>query len=220
MSGSQNAKQRGIGWRLAMCGLLILAGWLIYLNFSITAKFDGRRWDLPAQVYARPLELYAGLALDVARLERELLRLGYQSTTEAPQQPGSFRPSRRGIDLVTREFRFWDARQPALSLRVEFNGPQISRLQTQNRDTAIVRLSPLSMVHDFMITSRHLVIVFPPLDFERLDAPVQLTKAVLLVKGRNDYAHINRLGHRFSSPASHHASAGQFASLPKRIAVR
>ena len=35
-------------------------------------SFEGRRWTLPAQVYAAPLELYAGLPLSLADLEHEL----------------------------------------------------------------------------------------------------------------------------------------------------
>ena len=108
--------------------LALVLAWLAYLDFTITRKFDGRRWDLPAQVYARPLELYAGLSLPPERLARELQRLGYRRTAQWPSRPGSFRATRRRIELLTREFRFWDALQPATALNIEFAGDRVTRL--------------------------------------------------------------------------------------------
>ena len=42
---------------------LAIAGYLFYLDRLVTRQFEGRRWTLPAQVYAAPLELYAGAPL-------------------------------------------------------------------------------------------------------------------------------------------------------------
>jgi len=153
---------------LALLGLLA-AGWLLYLNFSITQKFDGRRWDLPAQVFARPLELYAGLDLTPARLEQELLRLGYASVAAEPSQPGSFRRTGQKLSLVSRPFRFWDQRQPALALQVEFTGPAIRRLRDGKGDVAIARLDPL------MVGS-----IFPTHGEDRLIVTPEQTPALLI----------------------------------------
>ncbi|MCL4720880.1 MAG: hypothetical protein KJ041_02785, partial [Gammaproteobacteria bacterium] len=52
----------GIGF----VSVLLLAGlttYIVLLDRQIVSQFEGRRWDLPAQVYARPLEIYAGLRL-------------------------------------------------------------------------------------------------------------------------------------------------------------
>jgi penicillin-binding protein 1B len=35
----------------------------VHLDKVVRAKFEGKRWALPARVYARPLELYVGRAL-------------------------------------------------------------------------------------------------------------------------------------------------------------
>ena len=63
--------------------LLALLAWIFHLDRKITAQFEGRRWTLPAQVYAEPTELYVGLPLTADSLERELQRLGYRRTAEA-----------------------------------------------------------------------------------------------------------------------------------------
>jgi len=113
------------------------------LNHEVTQRFEGRRWDLPARIYARPLEIYAGIAISPERLERELLRLGYAPVTGPPRRPGSYRRARRRIDLVTREFRFWDSRQPATRLTIAFDERQIIGLSDGTREIPIIRLDPL-----------------------------------------------------------------------------
>jgi len=54
-------------WRtlLAIVGgtALVCAAYIFYLDWLVTHQFEGRRWTLPAQVYAAPLELYSGLQL-------------------------------------------------------------------------------------------------------------------------------------------------------------
>ncbi|MCJ7603901.1 MAG: hypothetical protein MUO63_20695, partial [Desulfobulbaceae bacterium] len=49
-----------------------------YLNKVIRAKFDGKRWAIPAVIYARPLELYPDLPFTPEMLEEELLLGGYR----------------------------------------------------------------------------------------------------------------------------------------------
>ena len=51
--------QRGIAL-LAMLGLLVAIVVVAILDRRVTQQFEGRRWTLPARVYAQPLELYAG----------------------------------------------------------------------------------------------------------------------------------------------------------------
>src|SRR2546430_9186877 len=58
---------------LLAVGLAALGGtlYVLYLDRLVTRQFEGRRWTLPAQVFAAPLELYTGLALSPAQLEED-----------------------------------------------------------------------------------------------------------------------------------------------------
>ena len=87
---SRKLKRQILAGSLLVAGALVIAllVWIIYLDRIITAQFEGRRWTLPAQVYAEPLELYAGEALGADTLEQELKRLGYRRV-DAAEQPGS-----------------------------------------------------------------------------------------------------------------------------------
>ncbi|HET7758221.1 MAG TPA: hypothetical protein VFK87_13275, partial [Steroidobacteraceae bacterium] len=70
---------------------------MLYLDRLVTRQFEGRRWTLPAQVYAAPLELYAGLALTEGELEQELERLHYRRVAQL-ERPGSYRVNGTRID--------------------------------------------------------------------------------------------------------------------------
>lgn len=63
--------------RLTLLGLVLLAGWMVYLDAQVTSRFEGRRFEVPSRVYARPLELYSGAPISAAALEQELALAGF-----------------------------------------------------------------------------------------------------------------------------------------------
>ena len=77
-----------IVWIPLLACVAAFAVYLVDLDHLVTSRFDGRRWNLPAHVYARPLELYAGLPLSADGLAAELKRLGYRNVAVA-DKPGS-----------------------------------------------------------------------------------------------------------------------------------
>jgi penicillin-binding protein 1B len=147
---------------LVVGGLVIaLLVWIVYLDRIVTAQFEGRRWTLPAQVYAEPLELYAGQLFGADTLEQELKRLGYRRADQA-QEPGSY--SRRGtrIDLVNRRFQFWDALQEPQLISIATRGNSIESMRNgRNEDVAIFRLDPLLIGSIFPIHGEDRVVVTP-----------------------------------------------------------
>ena len=135
--------------------------WVFTLDRKITSQFEGRRWTLPAQVYAEPTELYAGLPFSADTLEQELQRLGYQRVAQ-PKIPGSY--SRRGarIDLVNRRFRFWDAMQEPQALSITTRGNAIEDMRNgRNEEVPIFRLDPLLIGSIFPIHGEDRVVVTP-----------------------------------------------------------
>ena len=54
-----------LGWalKLSLVALVIVAGFAVYLDAVVQEKFSGKRWTIPAKVYARPLELFTGQKL-------------------------------------------------------------------------------------------------------------------------------------------------------------
>jgi penicillin-binding protein 1B len=43
----------GLGVKLSLVGLVVLAGFAVYLDAVVQEKFSGKRWTIPAKVYAR-----------------------------------------------------------------------------------------------------------------------------------------------------------------------
>jgi penicillin-binding protein 1B len=150
------------GAGLVVGGLVLaLLVWIVYLDRIITAQFEGRRWTLPAQVYAEPLELYAGQTFGADTLEQELKRLGYRRADQA-ETPGSY--SRRGtrIDLVNRRFQFWDALQEPQLISIATRGNAIESMRNgRNEDVPIFRLDPLLIGSIFPIHGEDRVVVTP-----------------------------------------------------------
>ena len=112
---SRQKLQRGFAI-IALLALLAAIILVAVLDRRVTQQFEGRRWTLPARVYAQPLELYAGQNLSSARFAQELERLGYIPQTPV-DRPGTFRRKGDSVDVYVREFRFSDATQPAQKLR-------------------------------------------------------------------------------------------------------
>jgi penicillin-binding protein 1B len=134
-------------WRgvLAVAGafILIFFGYALYLDHVVTSKFEGRRWTLPAQVYAAPLELYAGLPLSNVQIEHELQRLQYRQVTQL-SRPGTYRKRPGRIDVALRAARFADELRPSQILTIQVNSGAIVGMQdAQAADVAIARLEPL-----------------------------------------------------------------------------
>lgn len=141
--------------------LLALLAWTVYLDRKITAQFEGRRWTLPAQVYAEPTELYAGQSFSADALERELKRLGYRRV-DKPERGGSYARNGARIELVTRRFQFWDAVQDSQRLSVVSNGEAIESMRdARGVDVPILRLDPLVIGSIFPIHGEDRVIVTP-----------------------------------------------------------
>src|SRR5882724_9127882 len=57
-------------WRYSRYTLLA-AGFTLYLDIRVRSEFEGRRFALPARIYARPLELHAGLRIAQIDVVRE-----------------------------------------------------------------------------------------------------------------------------------------------------
>src|SRR5919109_764890 len=97
-------------WFSFLVVTLLAAGFTLYLDFRVRSEFEGRRFALPARIYARPLELHAGLRIAPPDLIEELKNLGYK---EGPREgePGWFSRSGERLEIALRPFVFWDGAQ-------------------------------------------------------------------------------------------------------------
>ena len=164
--------------------LLLVAAYALYLDFRVRDEFEGRRFALPARVYARPLELHVGLRLPIGALEQELRQLGYRAGA-AVAEGGWYVRAGDSIEIGTRAFVFWDGPQPAQQLRAQFaQGKLVSLQDAAGADVALARLEPLLIGG-----------IYPAHNEDRLlvkldEVPAQLVQALISIEDRKYYSHI------------------------------
>ncbi len=132
---------RSLAWRAAVLVLVFAAGYAVWLDIRVRAQFEGKRWALPARVYARAVELWPGARLAPDTLEDELRRAGYHRE-DRPHRPGSYLRAGNRFVIEAREFRFWDAVEPARRIEVGFNTGVVRTLDAGGGPAVIVRLDP------------------------------------------------------------------------------
>ncbi len=168
----------------ALMLLLALSSYVWYLDITIREVFEGRRFALPARVYARTLELYPGARISREAFGAELARLGYREALQA-DEPGSFRRTHNGYEIVTRAFTFWDGTQPSRALRLEFDGGRLAALHDMRKAeaVAILRLEPPLVGGIYPGHNEDRVLV-------RLEqVPQHLLDALLAIEDRKFYSH-------------------------------
>ncbi len=134
-----------LGWaiKLSLVGLVVLAVFAVYLDAVVQEKFSGKRWTVPAKVYARPLELFVGQKLAKDDFLKELDALGYRRES-AVAGPGGVSVAGNNIELHSRGFQFYESVEPSQRVRVRFSGDYVAGLtQAGGGNLAVARLEPL-----------------------------------------------------------------------------
>lgn len=165
-------------------GVLALSVYLIGLDREVRNRFAGARWALPAQVYAAPLELYSGEALNAEVLRHELERLGYRLVA-VPEGPGTFSITRDRALIHTRAFNFWDGPQPEAALAVQIGSTAISGVVDASNGTPrdIVRLDPMLIGSIYPSQGEDRVLV------KLSEVPALLPKGLIAVEDHSFYSH-------------------------------
>jgi penicillin-binding protein 1B len=162
---------------------LAAALYVLYLDHLVTKQFEGRRWTLPAQVYAAPLELYAGLPLSLPELEHELQRLHYRRADRL-ERPGTYRWQGEHIEVALRPARFADETRPAQVLSITGAGAALAALRdSAGHDVPVLRLEPLLIGSIFPIHGEDRIVVTPA------EVPALLPAALKAVEDRKFDTH-------------------------------
>ena len=130
--------------KLFLTALVAGAMVLIYLDARITATFTDKMWELPARVYARPLELFEGARLAADDLAYELEVLGYRKVSH-PRSPGQVARNGSRFEIYTRGFDFPQEREPARRIWVDTRGGRVSELSGGGKSIDLMRLDPVQI---------------------------------------------------------------------------
>ena len=166
---------------LALLGLIGVGSYVVYLDQTITRTFEGRRWTVPAQVFAQPLELYAGMELSQEAFLIELDRLGY-SQQNSGKVPGTYHIDPRYVVVTLRPFRFPEGLRAAQTVSARFRSDRLSRLVSDGQSVSI-RLEPAVIGSFFPSHGEDRLIVEPA------NIPLLLKQTLIAVEDRNFDSH-------------------------------
>lgn len=179
--------RRAVLWSVLGILLVLLlgaAGMLRSLSHTVRSQFEGKRWALPARVYARPLELFVDLPLTPEELTSELTLLGYRHTAQI-EGPGSFTRQGDTFQITTRAFRFGDGEEPSVPVKAVLQRRRVVSLTYvhSGEPLPVVRFDPLLIGSIYPAHHEDRILV-------RLgDVPPLLVNALLAVEDHRFYAH-------------------------------
>lgn len=176
--------KKALSWffKLSIVGVVILGVLMAYLDAQVRTKFEGKRWALPAKVFARPLELYPTLAIKKQHLLQELNQIGYKRVPNV-LTPGQYSATTNEVDIHRRFVQLWDSDEPAARIRVRFNADTIDALWIDGQPAAIARLEPLLIggIYPAHNEDRHLIKIE--------DVPQLLVDTLVAVEDREYFDH-------------------------------
>ena len=162
----------------ALILLAVFCAYALVLSITVIFAFEDRRWDIPAHVYAAPLEIYPGMALTAADLSVSLAQTGYERVA-AVRREGEYRLDSNRITLWTRSFQHWDAVEPAQRVVIEFDTDRVAVIRNQfKQPLPLLRLDPMRLGSLFSSHHEDRILVEPE------DLPLLLVSALKTVEDR------------------------------------
>ena len=175
-------RARPILLKLFLAGLVAGGMILIYLDARITTTFTDKMWELPARVYARPLELFSGARIAPEDLAYELELLGYRKV-RTPRDPGQVSRNGSRFEIHTRGFDFPDERESARRVLVSFKSGRVAGISAGGARVDLMRLDPLQIGGIYPSHGEDRVLV-------RLeDVPETLIQGLLAIEDQGFYDH-------------------------------
>lgn len=115
-------------FKLSLVSCVTLGAYLLYLDATIKQHFSGNKWQVPAQVYARPLEIAFEQEITQTEIIDELKLLGYRKVTSV-EHSGEYARSGSTITFMRRAFHFVDGRQGLRLIRLKWQANRIQRIE-------------------------------------------------------------------------------------------
>jgi penicillin-binding protein 1B len=166
---------------------LILAAilYILYLDQVVQGRFQGRRWDVPAKVYGRTLDLYPGASVSTTHLQQTLDGLGYRRVNH-PDRPGEYSSYRGRYLIRSRPFHFPDMNRSSDYLEVILDKQGISSLKRASNGDPVghYRMEPRLIGSLATAQGEDRILL------RREELPDLLVQGLIAVEDRDFYGHI------------------------------
>lgn len=142
--GGIDWRSRLLTWGLAVAALLLgfLIPYMLYLNHQVGERFGKLRWQVPTRVYARPLTLRDGLAMDAQTLKTELDAASYHGGDG--KRAGTYARNGSRWHISSRGYNDVDGRVAPARLEVTLSGGEVIAIRDLGSRKALrsARLDP------------------------------------------------------------------------------
>jgi penicillin-binding protein 1B len=177
-------------WKLFIVALAASISYVIYVDAQVKQRFEGNKWQVPAQIFARPLTLQVKQEITIEEVKDELSLLGYRRVTSA-KMTGEYQTYSNQLRIQRRAFHFPNGYEPERDIRITWQGERIATIEyligkgtnPTAKSIALTRLEPwlVSRLVNGLEEDRMLV--------GRDDIPLLLQKALVIVEDRDFYQH-------------------------------
>lgn len=170
-------------FKLSLVAMVIATPYIIYLDSVVQDKFSGKRWTIPAKVYARPLELYKGQKLTKEDFLTELNALGYRPV-DTVENVGQMKVDANKVTVYIRGFQFYEGAESSRLANVIFTGTSVSQITDQNNNVIpLIRLEPMMIGGVYPAHNEDRILV-------KLDqVPPKIVEALVAVEDKRFYEH-------------------------------
>ncbi len=167
-----------------IAAMLLLGMYLVKQDRVITAKFEGKRWNIPAKVFSQPLELYQGAPLKSEDLDTWLDMLNYKAGT-GYERTGAYSKKSGQYIIHTRGFKYNAGDiDPEQVIKISIQDAKVASIQsTQPSETGIVRIEPVIIGGIYPDNNEDRIVV--PIE----DIPQPLIDALVATEDRSFYQH-------------------------------
>jgi len=172
--------------KLLLALIFTLVLFAIYLDAKVQQKFEGQRWQVPAQIYGQIETLHLGDTKNIIQLSKALKLNDYQKVA-ITHSPGQFSSSSKRLIIYRRAFDFPNMQagdtNTAVKLMIEFDEGEISRLFVENTAVSTLKLEPILLARLVPNNKEDRVLM----SLESI--PTQLLDTLLLIEDRDFYHH-------------------------------
>lgn len=162
----------------------VMIAYVMWLDYRVHTEFEGRKWTLPARVYARPLDIYIGQEGASRQIDRFLRVNNYRSGEEGTLA-GQYRRLPDGYEIHLRAFDYWDGHVASDRYRIRIAGNSIENITRLGNGEVVplLRMEPELIGKIYPDHNEDRVLVGPE------DVPEFLVNALIAVEDRQFYHH-------------------------------
>jgi penicillin-binding protein 1B len=171
--------------KLLSISILVLAAYFVYLDAQIIQKFAGNKWQVPAQIFARPMFLNVKQEISIKEIEEELQLLGYRRVTQA-DSAGEYQVLINSIRIQRRQFEFSHGAEDLRYIEITIKNERVTQIQDLDSFQSInnIYLEPWLVTRLVSSGREDRMLV------QINDVPPILTQALVAVEDKDFYQHI------------------------------